>query len=231
MMQRSPRVPVPLRMALRAMACSASRVYTSLAPDMASSVAYCLHSADLGSVSTLTSCSSVSSASDTMIGRRPTNSGMSPKLMRSVCSTCCSTSLGTLPPPGRPVSRARTWLPKPSDATTRASSTWRSRSTNAPPTMNRMSRVSTWMKSPRGFLRPPFSGTLTTVPSSILSSACCTPSPLTSRVTVKPSWFFLAILSISSTYTMPACATSTWKLHACSSLYRTLSTSSPTYPA
>ena len=30
--------------------------------------------------------------------------------------------------------------------------------------------------------RPPFSGTLTTVPSSMRSSACCTPSPLTSRV-------------------------------------------------
>lgn len=33
-------------------------------------------------------------------------------------------------------------------------------------------------KLPPGFLRPPFSGTLTIVPSSILSSACWTPSPV-----------------------------------------------------
>lgn len=36
-------------------------------------------------------------------------------------------------------------------------------------------------KLPPGFLRPPFSGTFTTVPSSIFSSACCTPSPAARR--------------------------------------------------
>lgn len=45
-------------------------------------------------------------------------------------------------------------------------------------------------KSPRGFLRPPFSGTFMTVPSSIFSRACCTPSPLTSRVMLMFSLFF-----------------------------------------
>ena len=52
----------------------------------------------------------------------------------------------------------------------------------------------TWTKSLLGFLRPPFSGTLTIVPSTSFSSACWTPSPLTSLVMPVPSTF-LAILS------------------------------------
>ena len=47
-----------------------------------------------------------------------------------------------------------------------------------------------------------------TVPSRIFSSACCTPSPDTSRVMLGLSLLRL-ILSISSTYTMPRCARST----------------------
>ena len=42
--------------------------------------------------------------------------------------------------------------------------------------------MSTCKKSCCGCLRPPFGGTLAIVPSMILSSACCTPSPDTSRV-------------------------------------------------
>src|SRR6266513_628755 len=53
---------------------------------------------------------------------------------------------------------------------------------NAPPQMNRMSLVLTWMYSCCGCLRPPCGGTEATVPSRILRSACCTPSPETSRV-------------------------------------------------
>ena len=90
--------------------------------------------------------------------------------------------------------------------------------------------MQTWTKSPRGFLRPPFSGTLTTVPSSIFSNACCTPSPETSLVMLGFSPFF-AILSISSIYTIPVCAAATSNFAATSSLYRMDSTSSPTYPA
>ena len=52
----------------------------------------------------------------------------------------------------------------------------------APPQMKRMFAVLIWMKSWCGCLRPPCGGTLATVPSMILSSACCTPSPETSRV-------------------------------------------------
>ena len=54
--------------------------------------------------------------------------------------------------------------------------------TNAPPQMKRMLVVSIWKNSWCGCLRPPCGGTLATVPSRIFSSACCTPSPDTSRV-------------------------------------------------
>ena len=69
--------------------------------------------------------------------------------------------------------------------------------TNAPPQMNRMFVVSTWMNSWWGCFRPPWGGTLATVPSRILSSACCTPSPETSRV-IDGFSDLRAILSISS---------------------------------
>ena len=68
---------------------------------------------------------------------------------------------------------------------------------NAPPQMNRMLVVLIWMKSWCGCLRPPWGGTFAMVPSRILSSACCTPSPETSRVMEGLS-DLRAILSISS---------------------------------
>ena len=52
----------------------------------------------------------------------------------------------------------------------------------APPQTNRMLVVSTCRNSCCGCLRPPCGGTEAMVPSMILSSACCTPSPDTSRV-------------------------------------------------
>eukprot|EP00968_Pinguiococcus_pyrenoidosus_P028785 scaffold8102_cov277-Pinguiococcus_pyrenoidosus.AAC.3 len=60
------------------------------------------------------------------------------------------------------------------------------------------------------FFDPSF-GTFTIVPSSSFSSACCTPSPPTSRPNPpgpRPG-DRRAILSISSRYTMPRCAAST----------------------
>ena len=72
-----------------------------------------------------------------------------------------------------------------------------SRPTNAPPQMNRMFVVSTWMNSWWGCFRPPWGGTFATVPSRIFSSACWTPSPETSRV-MEGFSDFRAILSISS---------------------------------
>src|SRR6516225_9361859 len=57
-----------------------------------------------------------------------------------------------------------------------------SRPEKAPPQMNRMLVVSTCRNSCCGCLRPPCGGTEATVPSMILSRACCTPSPDTLRV-------------------------------------------------
>jgi hypothetical protein len=72
-----------------------------------------------------------------------------------------------------------------------------SRPSKAPPQMNRMLVVSICRKSWFGCLRPPCGGTLAIVPSTSLSSACCTPSPDTSRVMLGLSALRL-ILSISS---------------------------------
>ena len=52
----------------------------------------------------------------------------------------------------------------------------------APPQTNRMLVVSTCRNSCCGCLRPPCGGTEAIVPSMIFKSACCTPSPETSRV-------------------------------------------------
>ena len=76
-------------------------------------------------------------------------------------------------------------------------STMCSRPANAPPTMNRMFVVSIWMNSWCGCLRPPCGGTEAVVPSRIFSSACCTPSPETSRV-IEGFSALRATLSISS---------------------------------
>ena len=72
-----------------------------------------------------------------------------------------------------------------------------SRPENAPPQTNRMFVVSTCRNSCCGCLRPPCGGTEAMVPSMILSSACCTPSPDTSRV-IEGLSDLREILSISS---------------------------------
>lgn len=72
-----------------------------------------------------------------------------------------------------------------------------SRPANAPPQMNSMLRVSTCRNSCCGCLRPPCGGTEATVPSISFNSACCTPSPDTSRV-IDGFSLLREILSISS---------------------------------
>ena len=71
-------------------------------------------------------------------------------------------------------------------------------------------------------------GTSTSAPSKSFNNPCCTDSPLTSRLFV---FCFLAILSISSMNTIPCSARSTSLSAACRSFDKTLSTSSPIYPA
>ena len=82
------------------------------------------------------------------------------------------------------------------EASVRCSMTF-SRPEKAPPQMNRMLVVSICRKSWFGCLRPPCGGTLAMVPSISLSSACCTPSPDTSRV-IEGLSDLREILSISS---------------------------------
>src|SRR4029079_14654210 len=107
----------------------------------------------------------------------PTNSGISPYLMRSSGSTSPKSSLMCSPPSG-----ARTSATKPMPLLRERFRMILSRPENAPPQMNRILDVSTCKNSCCGCLRPPCGGTDAMVPSMILSSACCTPSPETSRV-------------------------------------------------
>ena len=91
----------------------------------------------------------------------------------------------------------RTSAPKPTAFLPTRREMTLSRSANAPPQMNRMFVVSIDRNSWCGCLRPPCGGTLATVPSRIFSSACCTPSPDTSRV-IDGLSALRAILSTSS---------------------------------
>ena len=132
----------------------------------------------------------MSGDSVTMTGSRPMNSGMSPNLSRSsgisFSRILARSALEIAPSDPKPIERLPT-----------RSSTIFSRPSNAPPQMNSMFVVSIWMKSWCGCLRPPCGGTFATVPSRILSRACWTPSPDTSRV-IDGLSALRAILSISS---------------------------------
>ena len=119
------------------------------------------------------------------------NSGISPNFSRSsgmtsekILSRSRSSLVGSVAP------KPRVFLPI-------RCSTMCSSPANAPPTMNRMFVVSIWMNSWCGCLRPPCGGTEAVVPSRIFSSACCTPSPETSRV-IDGFSALRATLSISS---------------------------------
>ena len=100
----------------------------------------------------------------------------------------------------RPVSRSALVsiaAPKPTPLLPMRRSMTLSRFANAPPQMNSTFVVSIVRNSWCGCLRPPCGGTLAEVPSRIFSSACCTPSPETSRV-IDGLSALRAILSTSS---------------------------------
>ena len=190
-MARRPRAPVLRSMARSAIASSASCSNSSSTPSSSNSFLYCLTSEFFGSVRMATSVSLSSAVSVAMTGRRPTSSGIRPNLTRSCgviweSSTSCSSSVLSL-----------ICAPKPSeDCATRLSMAFWMPS-KAPPQIKRILEVSIWMNSWFGCFLPPLGGTFATVPSMIFSSACCTPSPLTSRV-MEVFSDFLPILSISS---------------------------------
>ena len=102
--------------------------------------------------------------------------------------------------------------------------------TKAPPQINRILDVSIFSISWLGCLRPPCGGTEATVPSTIFSRACWTPSPETSRV-IDTFSLFRAILSISSIKIIPRSARAISPSAFWISFKRIFSTSSPTYPA
>ena len=81
--ERRPRAPVLRASALAAIARSAPSRISSSTPSMRNIFWYCLVSAFLGSTRIWISADSSSSSSVATTGRRPTNSGMSPNLIRS----------------------------------------------------------------------------------------------------------------------------------------------------
>ena len=221
MIERNPRAPVLRSMARLAIATRASSVNVSLASSSSNKRWYCLTSAFLGLDKIVTSASSSRSSSVAITGKRPTNSGIKPNFSRSSGSR--SPKISPTPRSSGP----RTSAPKPIPAPLPRCAMILSRPANAPPQTNKMFVVSTCKNSCWGCFRPPCGGTEAIVPSIILSSACCTPSPDTSRVMEGLS-DLRVILSTSSMYTMPRCARSTLYSDACKSLRIMFSTSSPT---
>ena len=197
MMARRPRAPDFRAWAFSAMRRIAVSVKRSFTFSNLRSFWYCLTRAFLGSVSTWMRSSTPSGSITATTGRRPMNSGMSPNLSRSSVLTClsrprrCSMLSGSVRP-SIGCSRAN-----PTDRRPMRCSMMRSRPSKLPPTMNRMFFVSICTCSWLGSRLLPRTWMLATVPSRILSSACCTPSPDTSRLTEDVK-LFLESLSISS---------------------------------
>ena len=190
-MARRPRAPVFLEIASRAISRSASSWNSRFTPSISNMRLYCFTMAFFGCVRISTRSSSVSSFVEVMTGIRPMNSGIMPNLCRSWGITWAISSSEF----------SSTFLLssalKPMPFLPMRSATILSRPTKAPPQMKRMFFVLMWMSSCWGCLRPPWGGTLASVPSRIFRSACCTPSPETSRVIERFS-ALRAILSISS---------------------------------
>ena len=191
MTERKPRAPDLRFNASLAIATRAPSVNLSLTSSNSNNRSYCLVRAFFGSLRIRTRSSSSSSSKVAMTGSRPTSSGISPKRSRS--SGCTRARIS----PIFFVLLPTTLAPNPIDLVPDRFLITESSPTKAPPQIKRMSVVSILIYSCWGCFLPPFGGTLATVPSIILSRACCTPSPETSLVMEALS-DFLAILSISS---------------------------------
>ena len=219
---RRPRAPVSLVFAMRAISPRASGVNSNSASSMEKNFWYCRTREFFGSVMMRTRSSSPSGKRLLNTGSRPTSSGIKPNSRTSSTVTSARSSRRSF----SVCSGSSVW-PKPIMRRPLRLATMSSRPTNVPPQMNRMFVVSIWMYCCSGCLRPPCGGTLATVPSSIFSKACWTPSPETSRV-IDTLLVVLPILSISSMNSMPRWAASISKSAACSNLSSKFSTSSPT---
>ena len=173
---------------------------------------YCKNGDILESYMMLNNSSAVSFCNSMMLPILPTNSGISPYLIKwSVVIVFCG--IDELP-----------WCINPTPA---SCDLMVSMPTNALEQMNSMLDVSTSMDSPCGCFLLRFICTFNLVPSIIFKSACCTPSPDTSLV-IETFSDFRATLSISSKNTMPRCALSISPSADSTRLAITVSTSSPT---
>ena len=190
-MERSPRAPVLRWTAFRDTAANASSENESLTFSISKSRSYCLTNAFFGFTKISIKASSSRSSSVATTGRRPTNSGINPNLSKSSGSTWRNIS------PSRRSSGAFTSAPKPIEVPCPRSFIIFSKPEKAPPQTNKILVVSTCKNSCCGCFLPPWGGTLATVPSIILSKACWTPSPDTSRV-IEGLSDLRDILSISS---------------------------------
>ena len=91
--ERNPRAPVLRSNARLAIAPNAASRNSSSTPSMANSFWYCLVNAFLGSVRILISAFTSNSSSVATTGRRPTNSGIKPYLIKSSGSTSRNNAL------------------------------------------------------------------------------------------------------------------------------------------
>ena len=201
MIARSPLAPVLRSKALSAIASIAFSSNSSPTPSNSKSLVYCLIREFFGSFKMRINASRSKESSETVIGTRPINSGISPNFTKSCGRARLKAS------PIFMSDFAFTSALNPIVEASIRDSTIFSRPSNAPPQIKRMFVVSIGISSCCGCFLPPCGGTEATVPSRILRSACCTPSPDTSLVMETFSDFFV-ILSISSIYTIPCCARS-----------------------
>ena len=179
-------------MANLAMIAKASGKNSSLVSSIENNFWYCFTKAFFGSVSILISASWFNSFKDETTGILPTNSGIKPYFIRSSGST-----LSKISPRSLLSSFSRTSAIKPIPDLLVLYWMTLSNPEKAPPHMNSIFEVSTWINSCCGCFLPPCGGTEALVPSMSFSKACWTPSPETSLV-IEGLSVFLEILSISS---------------------------------
>ena len=203
MILRSPRAPVRCFMAPSAAASRASLVKTNSTRSSCKNFWYCRIMAFLGSVKIRIKASLSRLSNETATGRRPTNSGIKPYLIKSEGSTSCNNWLMVFISVLLWISAAK---PIP-DFSERSRITF-SKPANAPPQINKIFLVFIWTIFCSGCFLPPCGGTFTEEPSSNFNNPCCTPSPDTSLV-IEGLSLFLAILSISSIKTIPLSAAAT----------------------
>ena len=138
MIDRKPLAPVLRFSDFFAMANSASVRISRSAPSIEKIFLYCFTREFFGSIRICINASSLSSSNVANTGRRPTNSGIKPNLIKSSGSTLFKTRLASFA-----IFLGLTSAPKPMPLLSERSLMIFSNPSNAPPQMNRMLLVST----------------------------------------------------------------------------------------